>query len=108
MFNIFSSETKAYKSLNGQEFKVEYNKGKHPVLIDVRTAGEFASGSIPNANNIDIMAPDFQKKITTLDKGKDYFLFCRSGSRSAQACSIMSEQGFNVYNLKGGVDAWPR
>ncbi|HEU5145432.1 MAG TPA: rhodanese-like domain-containing protein [Chryseosolibacter sp.] len=108
MFNIFSSENTAYKSLNGQEFKGEYNKSKYPVLIDVRTAGEFASGSIPNAKNIDIMSPDFQKKITTLDKSKDYFLFCRSGSRSAQACSIMSEHGFNVYNLKGGVGAWPR
>lgn len=108
MFNIFSSENKAYKSLNGQEFKREYKKNRHPVLIDVRTAGEFASGSISKAKNIDMMSRDFQKQITNLDKGKDYFLFCRSGSRSAQACSIMSQQGFNVYNLKGGLHAWPK
>ena len=108
MFNIFSSETKAYKSLNGREFKEEYNNGKQPVLIDVRTAGEFACGSIPDAKNIDIMSADFQKQIASLDKSKNYFLFCRSGNRSAQACSIMAEQGFNAYNLKGGVGAWPR
>lgn len=108
MFNIFSSETKAYKSLNGREYKEKYNNIKHPVLIDVRTAREFASGSIPGAKNIDIMSTDFEKQIVSLDKSKDYFLFCRSGNRSAQACSIMAEQGFNVYNLKGGVDAWPR
>ena len=108
MFNIFSSATRAYKSLNGQEFKGEYNKSKQAVLIDVRTAAEFASGSIAKANNIDYMSPDFNKKVRALDKGKDYFVFCLSGNRSAQACRMMAEQGFNVYNLKGGVGAWPR
>lgn len=108
MSNIFSSQTEAYKSLNGREFKEQYNNSKEPVLIDVRTAGEFASGSIPTAMNIDIMAPDFQKQIAHLDKSRDYFLFCRSGNRSEHACSIMAEQGFKVYNLKGGVGAWPR
>lgn len=108
MFNIFSSESKAYKSLNGKDFKEQYTQSKQPVLIDVRTSAEFASGSIPNAKNIDIMSPDFRKKINALDKDKDYFLFCRSGSRSAQACSVMAGLGFNVVNLKGGVETWPR
>jgi rhodanese-related sulfurtransferase len=107
MFNIFSSQTKPYKSLNGTDFKEEFNKRQEPVLIDVRTAGEFASGSLPNAKNIDLMSGNFPSQIASLDKSKDYFLFCRSGNRSAQACSIMAEQGFKVYNLKGGVGAWP-
>ena len=108
MFNLFSlSETKAYKSLGGNEFKEEYAKAKNPALIDVRTAGEFASGTISSAKNIDLLN-NFTKQISKLDKSKEYFLFCRSGSRSAQACSIMAEQGFKVYNLKGGIGAWPR
>lgn len=108
MFKLFSSDTKSYKSLGGKEFKDEYTKSKQPVLIDVRTSAEFASGSINGAKNINVSAPDFNKQISALDKGKDYFLFCRSGGRSAQACSIMAEQGFNVYNLRGGIGAWPR
>lgn len=108
MFNIFSTGSKAYKSLHGKEFKEEFTRSNQPVLIDVRTPSEFASGSIAGAKNIDIMSPDFQNQIGTLDKGKQYFLFCRSGNRSAQACNIMAEQGFIVYNLKGGVDTWPR
>lgn len=107
MFNIFSSKAEAYKSLSGREFKEEYSHRKQPVLIDVRTAAEFASGSIPGAKNIDIKSADFHKHISALDKSKDYFLFCRSGARSAQACGIMAEKGFKVYNLKGGVGAWP-
>ena len=61
MFNLFSSETKAYKSLGGQEFKQEYSKSTQSVLIDVRTVGEFSSGSITGAKNIDMMSPDFKK-----------------------------------------------
>jgi len=108
MFNLFSSKTKAYKSLGGQEFEQEYSKSRQSVLIDVRTVGEFASGSITAAKNIDMMSPDFKKQISALDKSKEYFLFCRSGHRSGQACSIMAEHGFQVYNLNGGVSAWPR
>ena len=107
-FKIFSSGSRTYKTLSGQEFKQEYNKSKRRVLIDVRTAGEFASGSIPGAKNIDIMSPDFKKQMDRLDKSNDLFVFCRSGSRSAQACRILADLGFNVYNLKGGFGAWPR
>lgn len=107
-FDIFSSGSRAYKTLSGQEFKQEYNNSKRRVLIDVRTAGEFASGSIPGAKNIDIMSPDFKKQIARLDKSNDLFFFCRSGSRSAQACRILADLEFNVYNLKGGFGAWPR
>lgn len=107
MFNLFSTDTKAYKSLVGKEFKDAYTQSKQPVLIDVRTAAEFASGSLKNAQNIDIMSPRFQQQISALDKGKDYFLFCRSGNRSGQACKLMAAQGFNVHDLKGGVGNWP-
>lgn len=107
MFNLFSTETKAYKSLSGKEFKAAYSKSEQPVLLDVRTPAEFASGSIKNSKNIDIFSTDFNSHISTLDKDKDYFLFCRSGNRSAQACGILAKQGFNAYNLEGGIGAWP-
>ena len=108
MFNLFSSQTKAYKSLNGKQFKEEYSMSKQPVLIDVRTAAEFASGSIKNAKNIDVLSLDFKKQLNSLDVENEYFLFCRSGNRSGQACSLMAEQGFKVFNLEGGIGAWPK
>ncbi|HEX6227020.1 MAG TPA: rhodanese-like domain-containing protein [Chryseolinea sp.] len=108
MFNLFTSGTNAYKSLNGKEFKEEYLRSPHPVLLDVRTAAEFATGSIANAKNFDALSVNFKKQLDSLDKSKNYFLFCRSGSRSGQACSLMAEKGFNVYNLKGGIGAWPK
>ncbi|MEX0273681.1 MAG: rhodanese-like domain-containing protein, partial [Flavobacteriaceae bacterium] len=42
-----------------------------------------------------------------LDTSKNYYVYCRSGNRSAQACAIMGSLGFgNVYNLEGGFMEW--
>ncbi len=108
MFKFFSNRTEPYASLSGPEFKEAIDCCNNPVLIDVRTAGEFAAGSIKGARNIDIMSPDFNKQIEALDKRKEYFLFCRSGQRSQQACGRMASAGFKVHNLKGGIAAWPK
>lgn len=101
--NMFA---KTYENLNGADFKRRFEASQNAVLLDVRTAGEVASGTIKGARNIDFMAVDFQKKIEQLDKSKEYFLFCRSGNRSGQACALMQARGFTVYNLAGGIGAW--
>jgi rhodanese-related sulfurtransferase len=78
------------------------------VILDVRTVEEFESGYIKGALNMDIRGgPDFLASIESLDKSKSYFLYCRSGARSGQACQLMSQMGFSaLYNLDGGVLAW--
>lgn len=105
MFNLFS-RTKSYEDLGGSAFKNKFKESKG-VLVDVRTPGEFQSGSIKGARNIDFMSAGFMEKFTQLEKDKEYFLFCRSGARSGQACSMLSKEGYKVYNLAGGVGAWP-
>lgn len=78
------------------------------VILDVRTAEEFESGYIKGAMNLDIRGgAGFLSSIEKLDKSKSYFVYCRSGARSGQACQLMSQMGFSaVYNLDGGVLAW--
>lgn len=78
------------------------------VILDVRTAEEFESGYIKGALNMDIRGgADFLASIESLDKSKSYFVYCRSGARSGQACQLMSQMGFSaVYNLDGGILAW--
>ena len=105
MFGLFGP--KNYEALNGKEFQQRYKASPGAVLIDVRTAGEFRAGSIRGARNLDIMSPAFMQQVEHLDKTKEYFLFCRSGSRSAQACNHMAKNGFKVFNLNGGVYDWP-
>lgn len=106
MFGIFSSK-KEY-DLSGQEFKSQFLSTKGAVLLDVRTAGEFHSGTILGAKNLDVMSPSFQNQIAKLDASKTYFVFCRSGSRSASAVKIMKNAGLKAFNLIGGIGAFPR
>ena len=45
--------------------------------------------------------------IEKLDKSSHYFVYCKAGSRSAQACAIMQQLGFeHTYNLEGGFSEW--
>lgn len=76
-------------------------------VLDVRTPEEFAVEHLTNAVNIDYESPDFAEKIKSLDKGKDYLVYCRSGRRSAAASEIMANNGFSgVFNMLGGINAW--
>ena len=108
MFNIFNSTPKNYEDLDGKAFKAKFQNTTKAALLDVRTSDEFRGGTIPGAQNLDIMSGELQNAIGKLDKDKEYFVFCRSGNRSGSACKFMAEQGFKVYNLAGGVGAWPR
>jgi rhodanese-related sulfurtransferase len=76
-------------------------------LIDVRTAGEFASGHIKGAINIDWESGTFERDVLALDKAKTYAVYCRSGNRSGQATSQMAKDGFtSIFNLNGGIIDW--
>lgn len=106
MFNLFKTAAKnaAYKNLSPNEFMAKLSKTPDAVILDVRTSQEFESGKLENAINIDFLSPTFKQRLAMLDKNKTYFVYCRSGNRSAQACNIMKSLGFDVlYNMAGGV-----
>jgi phage shock protein E len=82
-------------------------KNSGVVVLDVRTAGEFAAGHIENAINIDVESSDFDAQIAKLDKTVEYAVYCHSGRRSGIAADKMGGAGFeNVTNLNGGIQAW--
>jgi rhodanese-related sulfurtransferase len=77
------------------------------VVLDVRTPEEFASGRIADSVNIDFYDPTFADQLDTLDKDTPYFVYCRSGNRSATTIDTMRELGFTeVYELEGGILSW--
>ena len=76
------------------------------VLLDVRTPVEFQSGHLEGAENVDYQS-NFKAEIQTMDKGKKYLLYCKSGIRSANAIQVMLHFGFKeVYNMLGGITNW--
>ncbi len=77
------------------------------ILLDVRTPQEFAEGHLPGAINIDYRNEGFSAALDTLDKNKQYEVYCRSGRRSAESAEMMSKKGFKkVYDLEGGILKW--
>ena len=78
-----------------------------PVVLDIRTPEEFASGHLADAVLIDFYEPDFATQLDVLDKDQTYVVYCRSGNRSASAIETMRELGFNdVVEVDGGIVAW--
>ncbi len=96
-----------FDSLEGVDFKTKFKNTTSAVLVDVRTPIEYASGTIENAKNIDFFSADFRDKFMKLSQEVEYFIFCRSGGRSAQACALLSTVGYKVNNLEGGIGEWP-
>lgn len=78
------------------------------LIVDVRTDEEVAEGIIPSAMQMDIyQTQEFVNKLQALDKTKNYYVYCKSGGRSGQACAIMNQMGIeNAYNLVGGFTDW--
>lgn len=75
-------------------------------LIDVRTPEEFQQGHIPDAKNIDWRNKDFAAQISKLDKSRPVYIYCQSGGRSASAATKLVEEGFEVFELEGGMLNW--
>ncbi len=70
------------------------------IMLDVRTMREYINGHIPDAINIPL--DELRERLDELDKSKPVYVNCQSGLRSYIACRILSQQGFDCYNLSGG------
>lgn len=77
------------------------------VVLDVRTAEEFAAGHIAGATNINFMAKDFAAQVGQLDRNKTYLVHCASGGRSKRCLPTLKQLGFKeIIHLDGGMAAW--
>ena len=77
------------------------------VILDVRTAAEYAEGHIQGAVLIDQGQSDFMEKAkAALPTDKTIAVYCRSGRRSANAAGRLAGVGYKCVNLKGGIIAW--
>lgn len=83
-------------------------KNTNNMILDVRTPQEYEEGYIPGSINLNIYdANEFMSEIQSYNKESSFYIYCKSGARSSQACQIMSQLGFaNVFNLIGGITNW--
>ena len=78
----------------------DYVKGRsendNDILIDIRDREMYEFGTIPGAINIPL---DEIKRLYHLPKDKDVYAFCQAGEISGEIAEILSDAGYNAYNL---------
>lgn len=97
--NISDIDVDTFQSATSQAANIQ--------IVDVRTKEEYESGYIKNSKNIDVNDANFEADVASLYKDIPVYLYCHSGSRSADAANRLAKMGFKqIYNLKGGILAW--
>ena len=75
-----------------------------PLVLDVRSADEFASGHVPGA--INVSHEQVATRLGELDKSRDVVVYCERGPRAAKAAEVLSGAGFTVKHLTGDMRGW--
>ena len=102
LLKLFSKDTK--NAISSEDLQVLIKKKPAPVIVDVRSRAEFDEEKIPNAVNLDIHHPKFDKIVSKWAKKSTYVVYCQSGPRSRRALKKMSKLGIqNIYYLEGGI-----
>ena len=121
------AQNPGYKTLNADEFEKAI-ADKSVVLIDVRTAAEYAQGHLPDAAlNIDVLEENFAAKVKSALQSSSaktsagtsgnasaspsksattVAIYCRSGRRSKNAAAILAKEGYKVIERAGGFNSW--
>jgi phage shock protein E len=92
-------------SIAPTELAARRASGTAPVVIDVRTSEEFATGHIPGAVNIpyDVVAT----RISEIDAPNGVALYCMVGPRARKGETALLRAGYApVLHLEGGLAAW--
>ena len=76
------------------------------IILDVRTAEEFAQGRIPEAVNIPVETIGNEEITALPDKGQLILIYCRSGNRSKTAAAKLAGNGYTNIVEFGGINSW--
>lgn len=91
-------------NLNFEAFCKGFSADLDAICLDVRTPGEFNSGHIDRARNINYLSENLPDLLEELDPEKTYYIYCRTSRRSIRVCILLKNMGFkNIYNLEEGI-----
>ncbi len=98
-----------YVPIEADEYKARFKDTDTPhVLLDVRTAEEYAQVRIPGARLLPL--DDLPQRMNEIPHDLPIVVVCRSGMRSLIAIQILKSAGFEgeLLNFEGGTLAWVR
>ena len=97
MFHLFTK----IDSISTSELEA---KLKEPIqLLDVRTPTEFRRGHIKNSKNVPLTEIGSYKPTTQ----ETHYVICHSGVRRKMAAKKLKKKGYDVINVRGGMNHWP-
>ncbi len=104
-FVMLRPATSAGKKLSPADYQSQFATSNTPyLLVDVRTADEFATGHIHGAVNIPL--DTLETQLNGIPQTQPVVLYCHSGNRSGKAAQLLSNAGYKqIYDL-GGINAW--
>jgi rhodanese-related sulfurtransferase len=87
-----------------QWYQIDSLDSSKTCLIDVRSGGERASGSIYGSMSIPL--PELRHRLSEIPLDRQVVVYCQSGQRSYNAAPFLKQKGFRVKNLSGGYLTW--
>ncbi|MBD3300106.1 MAG: hypothetical protein GF347_02020, partial [Candidatus Moranbacteria bacterium] len=98
-------EQAGYMDISPKEAKKMIDEKEELVVVDV--SPNYAKGHLPGAVNYYVGDGSLDKAIPTLDKTKEYLVYCHVESASRLGAQKMTDAGFEkVYRLEGDYPAW--
>lgn len=92
------------KQITANELKKKFTKTCKCTLLDVREKYEWQEDHIEGAKLIPLA--ELQSRVNEIPKENPVMCICRSGSRSMYATMMLSQAGFDAYNVTGGMMAY--
>lgn len=100
-----AAESPLAPSISPAELQARRDAGTAPVVIDVRSAEEYAAGHIPGALNIPFA--EVAGRISEVDAPDGVALYCMVGPRARLGEQALVESGYTqVLHIEGGMEAW--
>lgn len=104
-----SAQSNSIDTLVPQAFIKQAKADTTSIILDVRTPEEYKEEHLAGAQQLDFLNTSvFDAGIKLLDKSHTYYVYCRSGKRSHNACIKMKKQGLKVFDMEGGILNWKK
>ena len=104
-----SAQSDSIDTLDPQAFIKQAKADTTAIILDVRTPGEYKEEHLAGAQQLDFLNTSvFDAGIKQLDNTHTYYVYCRSGKRSHNACIKMQKQGLKVFDMEGGILNWKK
>jgi hydroxyacylglutathione hydrolase len=95
----------SYTRLTPQALEQRLSDSAPPLVVDIRTPGEWNAGHIDTALHVEL--DDLPRRLDEIPRDRDLVVVCRGGYRSSIGASLLEGAGYTkVTDLVGGMDAY--